>query len=263
MTFQPVIPFSGYSGWRFLQRTLDNQKTAYVQSNEVKRASDYFRENIGKVRTAEDLVNNRRLLEVSLKAFGLEADINNKYFIRKVLEDGVLKDDALSNKLSDKRYSAMALAFGFGDLGSRTALARFPDEILNKYNDRSFEAAVGEQNDSMRLAMNVAPGISDIIEKTTSADARWFAIMGNPPLRKVFEGAFGLPKSFGTLNLDQQLGIFKSRAEQILGSNDVGTFTEPDKQEKLIRLYLIRSEASTAGLSSGSVALSLLQASQG
>ena len=29
MTFQPVIPLTGYTGWRFLARTMDAQKAAY------------------------------------------------------------------------------------------------------------------------------------------------------------------------------------------------------------------------------------------
>lgn len=263
MNFQPVIPFSGYTGWRFLQRTLDNQKTAYVKSAPVQRASDYFREKIGSIRTAEDLVKDRRLLEVSLAAFGLDSDIDNKFFIQKILQEGTLKSDALANKLSDKRYKAMAIAFGFGDLGARTSLAKFPDEILGRYNDRSFETAVGAQDDNMRLALNLAPALQDVVDQSKSGDARWFSIMGNAPLRKVFEGAFGLPTSFGALDIDQQLTVLKDRAEQILGSSDVAAFSDPATQEKLIRLFLVRSEATTTGLSTGSVALSLLQASQG
>ena len=79
------------------------------------RDTDYFAAKIGEIDSAEQLVSDRRLLSVALGAFGLHADIDNKYFIRKVLEDGVLKEDALANRLTDERYKSLTKAFGFGD----------------------------------------------------------------------------------------------------------------------------------------------------
>jgi len=76
MSFTPVIPMTGYAGWAFLSRTLERQQESFVESGTVKRAAEYFRENIGKATTAEALVGDRRLLEVALGAFGLEDDIN-------------------------------------------------------------------------------------------------------------------------------------------------------------------------------------------
>ena len=112
--FQPVIPIGGLGGWRFLQQTYDNQFKAFTQSTQLQRGSDYFRENIGKVETAEDLVGDRRLLTVALGAFGLQDDINSQFFIRKILEEGTANEDALANRFSDPRYKEMSQAFGFG-----------------------------------------------------------------------------------------------------------------------------------------------------
>ena len=103
MSFQPVIPLTGYLGWRFLERTSDAQQDIFAKSQPVQRATDHFREKIGKVNSAADLVNDRQLLSVALGAFGLDADINNRAFIQKVLEDGTLSQDALANRLADNR----------------------------------------------------------------------------------------------------------------------------------------------------------------
>jgi hypothetical protein len=81
VNFQPLVPISGYSGWRFLERTLDQQQAAFDESQPIKRVTDKFRDEIGKVLKAEDLINDRDLLSVALGAFGLEADIENKFFI--------------------------------------------------------------------------------------------------------------------------------------------------------------------------------------
>ena len=40
------------------------------------------------MKSAADLVADRRLLKVALGAFGLEGEIDKKAFIRKVLEEG-------------------------------------------------------------------------------------------------------------------------------------------------------------------------------
>jgi hypothetical protein len=260
MSFQPVIPLSGYTGWRFLQRTLDAQQSAFVKSVPVQRATEYFRENIAKVRTSDDLVNDRRLLEVALRAFGLEADINSKAFIRRVLDDGTLSKDALATKLSDKRYEAFSREFGFGDLGARTGFPRFAERIIARYEARSFERAVGEQNPDMRLALNLSVGLTDVTSQASSDKAQWFAVMGNPPVRRVFETALGLPPSIGTIDIDLQLKSFQERSRATFGTEKVSDFRDPATQEKLIRLFLVRSEVQTSQSNSArSVALQLLR----
>ena len=261
MSFAPVIPFGGYAGWKFLARTGAAQKEAFLASPALQRDEAYFREKIGSIRTAEDLVADRRLLSVALGAFGLGEDIGNKYFIRKVLEDGTLNADALANKLADKRYLEFSGAFGFGDFAvPRTQLSDFADRILAAYETRSFEAAVGETNDEMRLAMNAERELGTLAARSISGDAKWFTIMGSAPLREVFQTAFGLPSSFASIDLDQQLLVMKDRAERFLGSADIGQFSDPGKIEDLVRLYLLREETDAAiGYTAQSAALTLLQ----
>lgn len=264
MSFQPVVPLGGYAGWRFLERTLEAQQTAFAESRPVARATEYFRDNIGKVQTAADLVADRQLLGVALGAFGLEDDINNQFFIRKILEDGTLADDALANRLADKRYLEFSRAFGFGDGAvSRTTLTRFVNDVVDRYETAQFARAVGEQNNDLRLALNVNKGISDVLEQVGTDRGRWFAVMGNPPLRNVFQTALGLPPSIASIDLDQQQQIFEERATAVLGSGKVADFTDPAQQEKLIRLYMVRAEAAQfVGATGASTALTLLQSAQ-
>jgi len=260
MTYQPIIPLQGFAGWKFLERTIETQQQAFNESFQVQRVTESFREKIGQITTAEELVNDRELLQVALGAFGLEADIDNKYFIQKVLEDGTLDDDALANRLSDKSYLAMSQAFGFGDFPiPNTALSTFADDIIERYETKSFEVAVGEVNDDMRLALNFNNSLSDVVESNSGQDAQWFAILGSPPLRAVFEAALGLPPSIGVIDIDQQLDAFKQSARSNFGTDDVSELANPDDEDKMIRLFLLRSQVDTfSGLSSGSVALTLL-----
>jgi hypothetical protein len=260
--FQPVVPFGGFSGWSFLTRTLDNQKEAFANSAEIAREVDYFKENINKIQTAKDLVADRRLLKVALESFGLGEDINNKFFIRKVLEDGTSADDALANRLSDKRYLEFSQAFGFGDFPvPNTVLSDFGSKITSAFKERQFEAAIGDQNEDFRLALGIERDLTDIAGKDLQEDTLWFTVMGSPPLRKVFEIAFNLPQSFGTLDLDKQLETFKGKAQSAFGDSGIKQFTSTEKLEDLTRLFLLRADVQALNISLGSsqTALTLLQ----
>lgn len=262
MTFQPVVPLGGFAGWTFLQRTLPAQQAAFAQSAPIARATDAFRERINNIETPAQLVADRQLLSVALGAFGLDDDINNRFFIETILAQGTRDPDALANRLADKRYAEFSAAFGFGDRAvPRTALQTFPDEIIARYKKQQFARAVGEQNNDMRLALNISDALAQVVKDTGTNRGRWFAIMGNPPLRQVFQTALGLPSNIISVDLDKQREIFEDRAQSVLGTGDVGALASVDKQEDIRRLFLVRSEAATlGGFSSSQTALTLLQA---
>lgn len=262
MSFQPVIPVGGFAGWRFLERTMQAQQAAFNASPQIDRDVQYFRDNIAKVTSAEALVADRRLLSVALGAFGLDADIDNRFFIRKVLEDGTLEQDTLANRLADKSYLKLSQAFGFGDFDvPNTRLSDFPERIVEAYKTRQFEIAVGEQNDDMRLALNITRELGEIAGRDSSDDTKWFTVMGSEPMRAVFETAFSLPSSFATLDIDKQLEIFRDRAERAFGDGEISQFSDPARLEALVRRFLVQSElnGSAAALSPASTALTLLQ----
>jgi hypothetical protein len=265
MTFSPILPMSGYAGWSFLKRTMPAQVKAFESQAAIKRNEAYFRANIGKIDKAEQLVNDPRLLRVALSAFGLENDVRNKFFIRKVLEEGTLTTSALANKLSDKQYAKLSNAFGFGNPGvaPRTKLSDFADGILKSYRVQQFSVAVGEQNDDMRLALNAERELPVLAKSSSSETAKWFTILGNAPLRRVFEKSFGLPSSFGAIDIDKQVETLKARTRATFDNDSVQQFTKPANLDKLVRQFLIRSEVdfNSAALSRGQVALTLLQSS--
>ncbi|WP_236016378.1 DUF1217 domain-containing protein [Salipiger abyssi] len=137
MSFTPMIAGNGLVGWQMLQSTLDTQRKAFVNSAEISRESAYFRETIGSVASAEELVDDRRLLSVALSAFGMDDEIDSKYLIRRIIEEGIEDDDALANKLNDSRYSALAEAFDFEVVTTyKTQQEGFADPILAAYEEK-------------------------------------------------------------------------------------------------------------------------------
>lgn len=262
MTFQPVLPLSGFAGWQFLQSSLETQQARFAEAPAQDRDRAYFKEKIGTITSAQDLVDDYRLLRVSLQAYGLEDDLPNRAFVEKVLSDGVTNDDALSNKLADKRYLAFSEAFGFGGtLPPRSQGPGFADKILARFDQQAFEVAVGEQDSDMRLALTAMREVPDIAAAGTSDTTAWLSVLGNPPLRTVFETAFVLPSTVGALDLDQQLEAFRAGAERVLGSSEFSTLSDPDKANDLVRAFTLQSQiaAGPSSLTRGASAVILLQ----
>jgi hypothetical protein len=256
------VPLSGFTGWSFLKRTMARQQVAQQAAPAQQRDEAYFRGKIGKVTTAEQLVSDKRLLRIALTAFGLEGDLNSTAFVRKVLEGGTLKEGSLANKLADKQYQKFSSAFGFGDYSvPRTKISTFPDEILSAFRARSFETAVGDQNNTYRLALNAEREVAAVAAGSSSDNAKWYTILGNQPLREVFQTALGLPKSFASIDIDQQLSVLKSRTAAAFGAETVSQFKDPARMEALVRRYITRAEMQDQGAasSSSSIALQLLR----
>ena len=168
----------------------------------------------------------------------------------------------MANRLSDKRYLQLSKAFGYGDFSvPNTQISDFPDKIIAKFHDNAFLQSIGTQSEDLRLALNFQAEVEQTVGSAASVDLGWYKLLGNKPLRQVVEVALGMPAGAGGGDIDQQLRLYQGRLERMFGSPDLAQFSEPEKQEKMIRLFLVRSEinAGTINNSSASVALSLLQ----
>ena len=263
MSFAVTLPLSGYAGWKLLKRTQSQQQALLAQNPAQQRDEAYFRQKIATIKTAEDLVADRRLLRVALGAFGLSGDLNNKFFIRKVLESDTLDSTSLASKLADKRYKEMADAFGFGTFAvPSTQISTFADKILTKFKQQEFESAVGEVDGSMRIALYAERNLPDLAAKSQTDRTKWYTVIGSEPLRNLFQTTFNLPSSFGTLDIDQQVATLEKKAKTMFGSSSLSQFTDPAAMDKLIRNYAIRAEVANgtgSATAKGAAALQILQ----
>ncbi len=112
--FTPFIPTTGVGGFRAIERTLDDQLESLRQDPQTAANIKYFEENIGSVRSPEDLIADRRLLQVAMTAYGLETEIDKGAMIKRALEEGVASADSFANRLNDARWVAFVEDFGFG-----------------------------------------------------------------------------------------------------------------------------------------------------
>lgn len=262
MSFQPVLPLGGLQGWMYLSRTYEAQIETFSNSARLQRDVAYFKEQIGSITGASDLVADRRLREVALGAFGLQDDMQNLFFVERILGDGTIADDALSNRLADTRYRQFSAAFGLGP-GEfpQTINADAMADIAERYLQRSFELAVGEQDDTMRIALYGQRELAELAADDGTERTKWFTVLGQPPLRALFETALGLPESFGQADLDRQVTEFQARLLSMTGDDSISQFTDPEKLDRLITVYHARSQigAFSAATSSAATALTLLQ----
>ena len=266
MSFKPAIPIGGLAGWRFLERTFSAQRTAFEKSPQLNRDIAYFRDKIAGISSAEALVKDRRLLQVALGAFGLEGDLDKRAFVRRVLEGGTEDSASFANRLNAPGYRKLAEAFGFGNVGgARTARPGFADPIVEAYKTRQFEVAIGAVDDSMRLAMNFRREIADLAAAAGNDDLKgWYSVLGSKPLRQVIETAFGLPKEFGRIDIDQQRDTLRDRTRTAFGAGSLAVFRDPANVEKLIARFLARSQIEPGAVAGPAApALRLLQGAGG
>ncbi len=211
--------------------------------------------------TAEDFFKNPRLMLAVFDFFDLPARSDSAQFANRILTSDRDSATSLINVFPDPRYRAFADALGLQDQATeRTYPAGFADAIVGNYLDRQFEIRIGERDPTMRFALAMERDLGRIIDTGTSNNARWFGVMASGPLREVFETVFQLPDSFGTLDIDRQLGDLKSRAQRFFGTSELADFVGPDLIEDLRQRYLLRSqfETNTSSTSSGNIVLALL-----
>ncbi len=246
MTFSPVIPSSGLTGWSFLQRTLDRQEDLFAKSPEINRDIEYFKENIGNIKTLDDFMGDRRIQKVVLGSFGLGDEIDKGAFVRKVLEEGVRaaapgEPASFAVRLNNSDYLALARTFNF-DNGNLRISSVVADDIAAKYERQSFEIEVGDVDQNMRLALNFERKISEFTGQGSTEDGGWFRLMGSVPMRTVLESAFNLPSQFSSLDIDRQKDILKDKAFQKFGEKSIELFTDPANVQSLIKDFLLRQE---------------------
>lgn len=257
-----AIGLTGLAAWKTVQRIEPQQIEAVARDPIVLRATTYFQENIGRAGQAEDLVKDYRLMSTALSAFGLEGDIANKAFIQKVLESDLADEKSLVNRLADKRYLRLAEAFGYGapkppadaaagddaaadadpELAPAAADADLAQTVSTAFVQREFERRIGMSDENLRLALNARREVQRFGERDSTDRTLWYEIIGNTPLRKVFQGAFGFPDSYGQMPVERQLEEYIRASERVLGTASFKEIATPEAIDKLVQTFMIRSQ---------------------
>lgn len=179
----------------------------------------------------------------------------------RVLGSDAADPTSLINLEPDPRYSALQAALNFQPATTGHSYPDgFSEAMAQRYVDRQFEVQVGALDQSMRIALSFDRDLAEVVSKSRTVNTGWYSVMSSGPLRAVFEAVFGLPDGFGTLDVDQQLVVFKDRAEARYGSSDLADLSTPELRDRIRSDYLLRSDGAlqSGGATSASLVLALL-----
>lgn len=265
MPFTPTIPASGLAGWNFLQLSIQSQTEIFNRSPDIQREVEYFAENIGSVETLDDFISDRRLLRVSLGAFGLDDEINKGALVRRILAEGTEDSSAFAVRLNNTNYLNYADTFRFDSEENFQPPDGLVDQIVSQYHDLQFERELDNVDPNLRLASNFQREIVNIAESASTVRAGFFRVLGSEPLREVVETIFGLPSSFSQLDVDRQVDILQERSLRTFGSDSLDVFLEPENVDRAIQRFFVQRQIEDGPSAStrGSTALTLLSGGGG
>lgn len=235
--------------YQSITRNYTGSLNTVASEPEVKRETAYFEQNIGKITSASQLVNNSRLYNYVMTAFGLSNMTNAKALITKVLESGT-GSKSFASSLNDPRYTALASAFNFEANGTATTSSSSTiSTTVANYNEQILENNTSKENPGAQMALyfqRMAPSITDV-----------YSILGNETLLKTVETAYDLPSSLSLEPLSVQ-------AQTISQNLDVSKLSNSAYLQKFLNQFTATYDANNpAGSTSGPPANALLVTSPG
>lgn len=222
---------------RDLTRSLD----VVARTPQVTRESAYYLAHIGNVKSIDDLMSNKRVLNYALNAFGLSEISYATAFVRRLLESGVDSSSALANRLADSRYKDFVSTFNFVRYGkTTTTFERTRQGTVDRYRQQVLEENIGDQNEGARLALyfqRKAPTVTSPL-----------GLLADKALLTVTQTALGLSPLTSNLSIEAQ--------QKLIGDKlDVADFKDPAKLSKFINRYLARYDLDNPAVNANTASL--------
>ncbi|WP_323765187.1 DUF1217 domain-containing protein [Marinovum sp.] len=243
-----MISISGMSGnlaMRLVDATESKEQVLLRSQPQNAREIEYFRENIDKVDTVDDLIGDYRLYSFVMKAHDLEDQIFGKAMMEKILKSNIEEDDALVNKLTDSRFKELYNTMGFGTDGVgniNTMLGNWKNRMVDKFIDTQYVNGKADENEAVGIALEFRRKAADV----SSA----YEILADADMATFVRTALGLPAVIAGLDIDRQAALINERL-------DLESLQDPEAVEKLVTRYMAISDA-TSDLTTNNAALQIL-----
>jgi len=209
--------------YRILTKDLTRTLKQTASEPQIARETEYYRANIGNVKSIDDFLKNDRLYRYAMKAFGLDDMVYAKAFMKKVLKEGIDKNTTFANTLSDPRYRDFAKTFNFARDGeAATSTDDVKQKTVDRYVQLAMEQTAGTQNEGVRLALYFARKAPDL--RST------LGILADKALLKVAQTALSIPAATATMDIDKQVEMYAKRI-------NVEDFKDPRKLEAFISRF--------------------------
>jgi hypothetical protein len=229
---------STFSDFMTIANNLSRYQTMTAADPTVAQATRYFQANISAITTPAQLVNNSRIFNYVMNAFGLGDMTYAKSLIQQVLEQGTTSSSALANKLSNPRILALAQAFNFSLNGaSTTQTAAATTDVVNKYVMQTLETNEGQQNQGVQLALYFQQNASKITDG--------FSILADSNLLSVVQTTLDISSYTSAENIDLQA----QQLDKLLSYSD---FQDPRKVQDFLERFTAQYDLNNPNASSSS-----------
>lgn len=176
---------STYLSYNLVTRDLLASLNRTAGENVNAREATYYKENIGKVSSVDEFLDDYRLYSYAMKAYGLEEMTYAKAFMRKVLESDISDADSFANQLTDDRYRTFAAAFSFGSAGETSAQTEAQlDAVIGLYTATAANAGATMKEETRYY--------NAVIDTVKSADQ----LLNNERLRTYVFTAYGIDQAY-------------------------------------------------------------------
>jgi hypothetical protein len=177
---------STYLSYNLVNRDIKASLNRTASDPIVTRQTEYFKENIGKVSTLEEFLDDYQLYSYAMKAHGLEEMTYAKAFMKKVLESDLSDDASFANQLTDERYRNFAASFQFSAQATDLQTDAQQNELLEKY-----EASLAAESDTLEAE---AYYYEVMIDKVTNVSG----LVNNSRLMNFVLDAYGIDGTYYT-----------------------------------------------------------------
>jgi hypothetical protein len=192
---------STFSTYLSIANNLSRYQTMTAADPTVAQATAYFQANIGDITTVDQFVNNSRIFNYAMTAFGLGDMTYARNLIKQVLEQGTSSSTALANTLENPKILAFAQAFNFDLYGtSTTRTTAATSNVVGNYVMQTLESNQGAQDPGVRLAL--------YFQQNASKITNGYSILADKNLLTVAQTTLGISSYTSVENIDQQAKQF-------------------------------------------------------
>lgn len=209
------------------------------EGEQARVESTYYNGAIGRVRSVDEFVSDKRLVTYVMKAYGFEGETVSDDLMKRVLTSDPMDPKNFINKPANVRFRELAAAFNFSADGTaaRPPIQQAQDRgdllsTADMYLRQTMESTAGAENEGVRLALyfqRKAPSI-------TSA----FTILADKALLEVVRTALGLPAAMSQSDIDAQAAIITRKL-------NLADLKDPKKVEKLMARFSVLYDLNNGG----------------
>ncbi|CAH0339765.1 DUF1217 domain-containing protein [Rhizobium sp. CECT 9324] len=228
----------------------DEQTTAKEAAT---KESEYYQEQIATIRTVDELLADRRVVDVVLGAFGFDGDEVTDDFLKQLFASDLDDPKSFANQQANTKWAEMLASFNFDSEGNLTddtvgTVQQRGEtlETINLYLRQTFEEIEGESNQGVRLAL--------YFERTAPTLTDAYDLIADEALLEVFRTTFGYSEDFSNMDVDMQAKIVEDNIT-------LSDFQDPAKMERFLQRYTAMYDTENASYDTS--ALSILQGSGG